>query len=74
MNRTFHLSKFPPAALCPIKRGISIGMEDLSINVEGNVSQTKAENVWHQSGRAARPQEKEKDAPQPKAKSAVEKQ
>lgn len=43
----------------------------MSVNVEGYTSQTSAASGWYQNGRVASPQEKEKDAPQPKADNAV---
>ena len=39
----------------------------MSVNIEGNVGQTSAASGWYQNGRAVSAQEKEKDAPQPKA-------
>ena len=39
----------------------------MSVNIEGNVGQTSAASGWYQNGRAVSTQEKEKDAPQPKA-------
>ena len=39
----------------------------MSVNVEGYTSQASAVNGWYQNGRAVSAQEKEKDAPQPKA-------
>ncbi len=44
----------------------------MSVNIEGNVGQTSAESGWYQKGRAVSPQEKEKDAPQPKAHTALQ--
>lgn len=43
----------------------------MSVNVEGYTSQTSAVNGWYQNSRVASLQEKEKDAPQPKADNAV---
>lgn len=43
----------------------------MSVNVEGYTSQASAVNGWYQNSRVASPQEKEKDAPQPKADNAV---
>ena len=43
----------------------------MSVNIEGNVGQTSAASGWYQNGRAVSAQEKEKDAPQPKADNAV---
>ena len=43
----------------------------MSVNIEGYVSQTGAASGWYQNGRAVSAQEKEKDAPQPKADNAV---
>ena len=43
----------------------------MSVNIEGNISQASAASGWYQNSRAASPQEKEKDAPQPKADNAV---
>ena len=43
----------------------------MSVNIEGNVGQTSAASGWYQNGRAVNAQEKEKDAPQPKADNAV---
>ena len=44
---------------------------DMSVNIEGNISQASAASGWYQNSRVASPQEKEKDAPQPKADNAV---
>ena len=44
---------------------------DMSVNIEGNISQAGAASGWYQNSRVASPQEKEKDAPQPKADNAV---
>lgn len=41
------------------------------VNTEGNVSQTVVVNGYYQNGRAVAPQEKKKDAPQPKEDSGV---
>ena len=43
----------------------------MSVNIEGNISQASAASGWYQNSRVASPQEKEKDAPQPKADNAV---
>ncbi|MEY8335319.1 hypothetical protein AALB53_19795 [Lachnospiraceae bacterium 47-T17] len=43
----------------------------MSVNIEGYVIQTGAASGWYQNGRAVSTQEKEKDAPQPKADNAV---
>lgn len=43
----------------------------MSVNIEGNVGQTSAASGWYQNGRVVSAQEKEKDAPQPKADNAV---
>ena len=43
----------------------------MSVNIEGNISQASAASGWYQNSRLASPQEKEKDAPQPKADNAV---
>ena len=43
----------------------------MSVNIEGYVSQTGVASGWYQNGRAVSAQEKEKDAPQPKADNAV---
>lgn len=43
----------------------------MSVNVEGYTSQASAVNGWYQNSRAVGAQEKEKDAPQPKADNAV---
>ena len=43
----------------------------MSVNIEGNVGQTSVASGWYQNGRAVSTQEKEKDAPQPKADNAV---
>ena len=43
----------------------------MSVNIEGNVGQASAASGWYQNGRAVGAQEKEKDAPQPKADNAV---
>ncbi|MXP77350.1 hypothetical protein GN277_18795 [Lachnospiraceae bacterium WCA-9-b2] len=43
----------------------------MSVNVEGYTSQASAASGWYQNSRVASPQEKEKDAPQPKADNAV---
>ena len=43
----------------------------MSVNIEGNVGQTSVASGWYQNGRAVIAQEKEKDAPQPKAYNAV---
>ena len=43
----------------------------MSVNIEGNVGQTSVASGWYQNGRAVSAQEKEKDAPQPKADNAV---
>jgi hypothetical protein len=43
----------------------------MSVNIEGYVSQTGAASGWYQNGRVVSAQEKEKDAPQPKADNAV---
>ena len=43
----------------------------MSVNIEGNVSQTSVASGWYQNGRAVSAQEKEKDAPQLKADNAV---
>jgi len=44
---------------------------DMSVNVEGNVSQINAGNSWFQNVKAGGQQEKEKAAPQQKADDAV---
>ncbi len=43
----------------------------MSVNIEGNISRAGAASGWYQNSRVASPQEKEKDAPQPKADNAV---
>ena len=43
----------------------------MSVNIEGNISQAGAASGWYQNSRVASPQEKEKDALQPKADNAV---
>ena len=43
----------------------------MSVNIEGNVGQISVASGWYQNGRAVSAQEKEKDAPQPKADNAV---
>ena len=43
----------------------------MSVNIEGYVNQTGAASGWYQNGRAVSAQEKEKNAPQPKADNAV---
>ena len=43
----------------------------MSVNIEGNVGQVSVAGGWYQNGRMASTQEKEKDAPQPKADNAV---
>ena len=43
----------------------------MSVNVEGYAGQASVVNGWYQNGRAVGAQEKEKDAPQPKADNAV---
>lgn len=43
----------------------------MSVNIEGNISQASAASGWYQNSRVTSPQEKEKDAPQPKADNAV---
>ena len=43
----------------------------MSVNIEGNISQASAASGWYQNSRVASPQEKEKDALQPKADNAV---
>ena len=43
----------------------------MSVNIDGYVNKTGAAGGWHQNGRAVSAQEKEKDAPQPKADHAV---
>ena len=43
----------------------------MSVNMEGNVGQISAASGWYQNDRAVSAQEKEKDAPQPKADNAV---
>lgn len=43
----------------------------MSVNIEGNISRAGAASGWYQNSRLASPQEKEKDAPQPKADNAV---
>lgn len=43
----------------------------MSVNVEGYAGQANAVNGWYQNSRVASSQEKEKDAPQPKADNAV---
>ena len=43
----------------------------MSVSIEGNISQASAASGWYQNNRVASPQEKEKDAPQPKADNAV---
>ena len=45
----------------------------MSVNIERNVGQISAASGWYQNGRAVSAQEKEKDAPQPKADNAVKK-
>ena len=43
----------------------------MSVKIEGNAGQASAASGWYQNGRVVSAQEKEKDAPQPKADNAV---